>query len=157
MGFSSSFFLYKELGLPVGQQRKRWPWQTVISPGNTSRNARKPVFPPLSLADTCAVKNAGAAPDKDSSLIWPELRKEQCMVFGWFVYGPGEGFSCRLPRWTPPRCRNRGSPRWFRLELPVGAGTANDGAGTVRVPKERCLTAWAVSVLHLSLHNRKGS
>lgn len=152
------FFLCKELCLQVGQQWKCRPWQTVISAGNRSRNARKPVFPPPSLADTCAVKNAGAAPDKDSSLVWPELCEEQRMVFGVFVSGDGESFSCRLPRWTPPRCPNRASRRWFHSELPVGGAAAiEDSAGTACAPKKRCLTAWAVSVLHRSLHNRKGS
>lgn len=51
----------------------------------------------------------------------------------------------------------QGLPKVVSLGAPVGAATADDGAGTVRVPKERYLTAWAVSVLHLSLHNRKGS
>lgn len=37
---------------------------TVISAGNKSRNARKPVFSPQSLADICAVKNARQHPLK---------------------------------------------------------------------------------------------
>lgn len=114
-GILSPLFLCEALSLQVGQQWKCWPWPAVTSAGNTSRNAREPVFPCLSLADTPVVTTVRAGPTEDLWLVYPEPCAEQHGGLAWVVPGTGEA-----------------SLRGFCL---VRAARADDSSGAISVPR----------------------